>query len=270
MALPTSRPAADNRTADVPVFQHVLVGIDAMPESVVAAAQTRVLRAPDSRVRLLAVAETYLAAQAGMAAPFADDDLFNGTTAALERARELVESDDSHLASGRLVDLLSAECKRGDVTLVVVGVRPHRRLTALTFGGHDVEVLHDVPCSVLIARPGWGPAKPQRIVVGIDGSPEARTAEAVARSLAERIGCPVVPVVGLADDIDVDVLRAERDDAVLDPRGALEAVAGMSGTGDLVVVARGRERAHRWGGDVAERAVYAAKCSVLVVRDPDV
>lgn len=252
------------------IFDNVVVGIDETPESLVAAAQARVLCEPDGRLMLLAVAETYLAAHAGLAAAAARDDLIAGTSAALERAAELVQHDETRLASGRLVDLLRAECRPGGATLIAVGVRPHRRLSALTFGGHDVDALHDARCSVLISRPGWGPSKPDRIVVGVDGSSEASAAEVTARSLADRLGCQILPVVALGDQVDPAVLRRERDDALVDPRGSVEAVAAASSKSGLIVVGRGRQRGRRWGSSLAERIAYSARCSVLVVRDePD-
>jgi nucleotide-binding universal stress UspA family protein len=257
---------ASPRAGSDAVFGHVVVGIDQTHESLVAAAQAGVLRAPGGHLVLVAVAERYLAAQAGLSATHADDQLVAETWAELARARELVEADDAILESGRLVDLLCAECTRRGATLIAVGVRPHRRLAALTFGGHDVDALHDSACSVLIARPGWGPAKPERIVVAVDGSPESRTAEATARSLAARLDREVVPVVGLGDDVDLAVLRAERDDAVLDPGPLVDAVGGASSKSSLVVVGRGPTRSRRWGSGLVERVVYSARCSVLVVE----
>lgn len=260
-----SRPAGGGA-----IFDNVVVGIDETPESLVAAAQAHALRAPGGRLVLVAVAETYLAAHAGLAAVAAKDDLIAGASAALERAGELFDYEETRLASGRLVDVLCAEGGTGEATLIAVGVRPHRRLSALTFGGHDVAALHDASCSVLISRPGWGPSKPERIVVGVDGSSEATVAEATARSLADRLGCRLVRVVGVGGHVDFAVLRGELDDVLLDPRGLVEAVAGASMEGGLIVVGRGRERGHRWGGSIAERVVYSARCSVLVVRDePD-
>jgi len=251
------------------LFDRVLVGIDETPESLVAAAQARKLCAPGGRLVLLAVAETYLAAHAGMAAPVAGDDVRAGTRVALERARELVEPDEATLLSGRLVDLLCTECDRHGATLVVVGARPHHRLPALALGGHDVDALHDARCSVLIARPGWGPSRPHRIVVGVDGSPDGRAAEVAGRSLAERLGCEVVPVVGLGEhDVDLDLLRAEREDGLLDPRDLAHAVVAASSENALVVVGRRQAHDHRWGGSVAQRIVYGVHCSVLVVREP--
>lgn len=250
------------------IFGHVLVGIDETPESLVAAAQAGILRAPDGQLVLLAIVESYLAAQAGLAAVGAGDHLVAGASTNLERAKELVDADEAILAEGRLVPMLCAACSRRGATLIAVGVRPHRRLPAVTFGGHEVEALHDARCSVLIARSGWGPSKPERIVVGVDGSSEARTAEAVARTLAVRVGCEVVPVVALGGDVDLALLRAEREDAVLDTGLLADAIVRMSSERSLIVVGRGPER-QRWGGRVAERIVYSARCSVLVVQhDP--
>jgi nucleotide-binding universal stress UspA family protein len=251
------------------IFERVLVGIDSTDESLVAAAQAGVLRAPGGRLILLAVAERHLAAQAGLLAARAEDDLVAGTSTELERARELVDADDAVLASGSFVRHLCSECERRRATLIAVGVRPHRRLAALTFGGHDVEALHDIPCSVLIARPGWGPAPPDRVVVGVDGSQESRAAEAVARSLARRLGCEVVPVVALGAEVDLAVLRAEREDAVLHPGSLLGAVVSASTLRSLIVVGRARGRSRRWGGGLAERVVYGARCSVLVIEHDD-
>jgi nucleotide-binding universal stress UspA family protein len=253
MATSASGPAA-RPTGDAGIFQHLLVGIDETPESLVA-----------GRVELLAVAETYLAVHAGAAVLDADDGLYAGTQRALERARELVEPDDARMLAGRLVDALSGQCARTGVTLVAVGVRPHGRLGTRVFGGHDIEVLHTTPCSILIARPGWGPSRPERILVGVDSTPESRVAEEVGAALAVRLGRELVPVVGLGEDVDLDLLRAERDQALLDPRGLVDALGAAAHPGDLVLVGRPHDRRGR-GADLAERVVYGTRCSVLVVR----
>lgn len=251
------------------VFDHIVVGIDSTDESLVAAAQAGLLRAPGGRLVLVAAAERYLAAHAGMLAPRADDELTAAASTELERARELVDADDAVLVSGNLVPLLCSECERRGATLIAVGVRPHRRLGALTFGGHDVDALHDGHCSVLIARPGWGPATPNRVVVPVDGSEESRAAEAAARSLAQRLGCEIVPTIGLGEDVDLALLRAEREDALLHPGSLLDAVVTASTQRGLVIVGRARPHGRRWRADFAERVVHAARCSVLVIEHED-
>lgn len=239
-------------------FARVLVGIDETPESLVAAAQARVLCAPGGHLALVAVAETYLAAHAGMAATLAWDVVESGTEAALEQARELADPDESRLTAGRLVDVLRADCRNTGASLIVVGGRPHRRLGAAAFRGHDVELLQDAPCAVLLARPGWGPARPSRIVVGVDGSAAAAAAEATARVLAERLGSEIAPVVPLGTSPVPGVLRAERVDGVLATGSVVDAVAHAATERSLVVAGRGPH---------TERIAYASCCSVLVLPD---
>jgi nucleotide-binding universal stress UspA family protein len=247
-------------------FDYVLVGIDDTPESLVAAAQARVLLAPGGKLVLVAVTERYLASHAGLAASHAGDTLAAATAADLERAQELVDADETVSASGRLVEVLCAERERRGASLIAVGVRPHRRVVVVTFGGHDIEALHDARSAILIARPGWGPMKPDRIVVGADSPPEARAAELAARRLAERLECDVVPVVALDDHVDLPLIRSERDDALFIPGELGDAVVGAATKSSLVVVGRAADRGPHRGPDFAERLVYAASCSVLVIR----
>jgi nucleotide-binding universal stress UspA family protein len=262
---PRTSPGGKPTAQGPAVFDRVLVGIDSTEESLVAVAQAGVLKGPNGRLVLVAAVERHKAAQAGFLAALAQDGLAAETSIELERARELVDTEEVVLAAGDLVRLLGSECERRRGTLIAVGVRSHRRLGTLTFGGHDLEALHDVSCSLLIARPGWGPASPERIVVGVDGSPEARGAEAVARSLAGRLGCEVVPVVALGEEVDLGLLRAERDDALLQPGPLLDAVVGASTPRSLIVVGRARQPGRRWRGNLTGRLVTAAACSVLVV-----
>lgn len=250
------------------LFDVVVAGIDETPESLIGAAQAGVLRAPGGRLVLVAVAERYLAAHAGMAAPHAEDELVASTLEDLERAKELVDADDTIAASGRLVDLLCRECARAKAGLVVVGVRPHRRAASRTFGGHEADALKRAGCSVLVARPGWGPSKPDRILVGVDGSPQSRRAEALARALGERLGREVLAIVGLEGGVDAGVLRAERHDAVLGTGSLARSVVEASTQGSLVVV--GRSPGHDRHEDRAvDKIVYSARCSVLVVQDDE-
>jgi len=248
------------------VFGNVLVGIDETPESLVAVAQAGALRAPDGRLMLLAVSESHLAAHAGLGALRAAGDLEAGAAAELAYARELVDADDDRLTSGDLVGLLCSECAARGATLIAVGVRSHRRLSVLTFGGHDIDALHRVSCSLLIARPGWGPHKPERIVFGVDGTPASRAAEAVARSLSVRLQCEVLPVVALGETVAPEVLREGRGDALLDPRTMVEAIVDASSKRSLLVVGREPVSDGRRRKRAVERLVYAARCSVLVVR----
>lgn len=247
------------------VFSHVLVGIDDTPESLVAAAQAGVLRSPGGRLVLVGVTERYLAAHAGHAAAQAEGHVAAATSEDLARAGELVDADETILRTGRLVAVLGAECERGGGSLAAVGVRPHRLFPARVLRDHDLQALDEISCSLLVARPGWGPHLPQRVVVGVDGTAESLRAERAARSLADRLGCELVPVVGLEDVSEPELLRAERHDAVLAPGPLPQAVADATTARSLVVVGDADGRARR---RVVEKVVFGVRCSVLVVRGP--
>ena len=244
MTVSSTHPAAGRApaAADDSIFTTVLVGIDEGPESLDAAAQARALCAYGGRLVLLGVAETYLAAQAGPIAPLAEEHLLAGAEAALERARSLVEADEVRVATGRFLPELRAACAATGTTLVAVGAPRHGRLSAFLFGRREVEIVHDPPCAVLAARPGWGVSGPERVVFAVGGPPVGFRAERAARALGARLGRPAVPVAGPAD-----------------------AVAGEATERDLVVVGARTPHRHHWRGSVAERVAGSAPCSVLVV-----
>jgi nucleotide-binding universal stress UspA family protein len=103
-------------------------------------------------------------------------------------------------------------------------------------------------------------------VVGVDGSRAARAAEAIARGLARRLGCEIAPVVALGeDDVDLALLRAEREDALLHPGTLQDAVVSACSNRSLLVVGHARDGSRRRRDATAERIVHAARCSVLVV-----
>ncbi len=243
MAVSRTHPAAGRAAAaNDSIFTTILVGIDEGRESLDAAAQARALCAPGGRLVLLGVAETYLAAQAGPIAPLAEEHLLAGAQAALEHAQYLVEADEVRVAKGRFLPELRAACAATGTTLVAVGAPRHGRLSAFLFGGRDVEIVHDPPCAVLVAHPGWGASGPERVVFADGGPSEGRCVERVARALAARLGRPAVAVEGPA-----------------------EAAAGEVTERDLVVVGSRTPHGRHWRGSVAERVASSALCSVLVV-----
>jgi nucleotide-binding universal stress UspA family protein len=265
----TTPPRAASASDATDVFRHVLVELDETPESLIAASQAKCLAHPDGELELLAVVERASAAQAGAAATFAADSSEAATAAALEHARSLLEPTTARFVAGRARDAVLNEADRIGATLVAIGMHPHGRRTARLFGTLDAAMLRDAPCSVLISRPGWGPAKPRRIVVGTDGSDVASFAEDLARALGERLDVPVEVVIALGGkSVDDSVYRPENADARLDPREPPDALAHAASECDLLVIGDRGARGARGLGHVGARIVYAVRSSVLVVRIP--
>ena len=251
----------------VDVFDRILVEVDETPESLGAAAQAKCLAGAQGELEFLGVVERAPAAQTGMAAVFAADAAEAGVAAALEHAERLFAPTRVRFVAGRARDALLHEAATVGATLVCVGLHPHGRVTAVLFGTLDAAVLREAPCSVLVARPGWGATKPRRIVVGVDGSAESTLAIGVARSLAGRLEVELELVIALGGKkLDEAVFDPEHAQALVDPRDAPTALAAAASECDLLVLGhRGAHSAAKLGR-VAERAVYAARSSVLVVR----
>jgi nucleotide-binding universal stress UspA family protein len=259
--------AAASSTGRAGPFDRVLVEIDETPESLVAAAQGRTLCGPHCELELLAVVDTTAVTQAGAAAPFAARGVTEATASALEHARTLLRPSTVRFVAGDARETLLAEARATHATLVAVEMHEHSRLTARVFGTVDASILREGVCNLLVSRPGWGPAKPRSVVVGTDGSGEARRAEEVARTLAERLGIELRLVVALGGKpVDPAVFSEAYADAVLDSRDAISALTAAGDKHDLVVVGSRGLHGLRALGSVAERTVYRAHCSVLVVR----
>lgn len=156
----------------------------------------------------------------------------------------VLEEDDEHRLADRMLD----EIERVDATLAVVGFRGHSRPVGIALGSATTTLVHEAPCSVLVAREvDDADAWPRTILAGDDGSPHSQHAVAVARSLADRFGARL-DVLTVRDADPVTVLAEESEDA------------------DLVVVGSRGLSGVRALGSVSERVAHEARCPVLVVR----
>lgn len=169
------------------------------------------------------------------------------------------------------------------------------------------QVLHEAACAVALAAHGVAPAEGappfalRRIVVGVDRSPEAGAALAVARGLAGGTGARLVAVAVVDDRLPATVAPAgmamelvQWDDLVAAHREQAEALlaalteqapgletelrvgepaeelAAAAADADLLVIG-----SRRWGplsrlvvGSTGEELVREAPCSLLVVPRP--
>lgn len=253
------------------IFERVICGVDATEESLDAARQAARLATPGGRLVLVAVAELEVAAQAGFAASMVAKDLEEEAIGALERATEAVSglhATERLLLSGPVPATLQAAIADERATLVVLGTHGHGRGSGILLARASTTLLHDAPCSVLIARrPSDPEAFPARIAVGLDGSPEADAAARVADGLAERFGAGVREVVATGGKgIEADAIRAVRPGIEIAARKPLEALVEASAEADLVIVGNRGRHGLKSLGSVSERLAHQARCSVLVVR----
>lgn len=253
----------------VGIFDRVVCGVDGTAESFEAARQAERLRAEEGTLRLATVVEVKTAVHAGWATSHVLQELDAAGRAALHRAINEVHPASTRLLAGDAAPCLLDEIEQSDATLVAVGPHGHSRALGLLLGGVATELLHNAPCSVLLARkPRFGEF-PASIIAGVDGSPQSLVAAAVGKSIAERFGSEYLVVTATGGkDVDLDPLHAFLPDLITDSRHAVDALADLSNEADLLVVGNRGLHGPKALGSVSERVGHRAACSVLVVRNP--
>ena len=180
-----------------------------------------------------------------------------------------VGSATTHRYTGDVVRCLLDEIESWHASLVAVGPHGHSRALGLLLGGVSTALLHDAPCSVLLARAAPENRFPSGILVGVDGSDHSLAAAAVARSIADRFGSELVVVVAKGGKpVDLGPIRELSSEVVTDSGKPVEVLADLSKEVDLLVV--GSRGLHGLAaiGSVSERVAHRAACSTLVVRPP--
>lgn len=251
------------------VFDRIVCGVDSSPESLEAARQADRLRSSDGRLRLATVADVNVAVHAGYAATHVLGELDSAARDALHKAVDAAHPSSTHLLAGDPVPSLLDELRRSDATLVAVGPHGHSRMLGMLLGGMSTALLHEAPCSVLLARkPRFGPF-PSSILCGVDGSDHSLAAARVAKGVAERFGSEVVFIAATGGrPVDLDRIRELGSEVVDDQRRPVEGLVDLSGEADLLVVGSRGLHGPASLGSVSERVAHRAACSVLVVRPP--
>ena len=161
--------------------------------------------------------------------------------------------------------LLEVAEDRGQ-TLIVSGADGRGRMRGIVTRSTATELVHKARCPVLVARTA-SPRFPERVVVGVDGSPESAVAYALAEQVAERFGADLWPVVAHgAKGVDrelVDEIVQRREDLQDEP---VRALVAASADADLLVVGSRSLEGLKSLGSVSERVAHEARCSVLVAR----
>jgi len=267
----------------------VIAGIDGTRESFEAGRQAARLAGPSGRLLLVAVADPALALlnrwgptrlvdpdEEGIAEvlPVASQRLRERAAASLAAVREQVARDDltveERVAQGRPGEALRDLAAEERADIVALGGRPAPRL-ASTLGTTSSELMHGAPCSVLVARPPFDPARfPRSVVVGVDGSSASLAALDLARALSGGPGGP--------PQVRVVASREEaREPAILERLAAplpieirrgrpVEVLLEAARAADLLVVGARGLGGVRLLGSVSERVAHRAESSVLVAR----
>lgn len=257
--------------AGVDPFERFLCGIDASGAGLDAVRQTLALSRPDSELVLVGVSASHQASHAGMLASHAVETVEAEIRAALDDAREMARRGETRFVRGRPEEALLQIAAEFGATLVAVGSHERRRASGVLLGGVATRMLHDAPCSVLVARSrGEVEEFPSSIAAGVDGSAASLAAAAVAQELGKRVGARVELVAakggGSAEDCDLQAIEGSGVAVTFSEAKPLDALLEAAQDVDLLLVGSRGLRGLRALGSVSERIAHQAPCSVLVLR----
>ena len=255
-------------------FSRVLVGIDGTPESFDAVRQAAQLKAPGGVITCLAAWNlAFPVVTPLIASPSKEDEEREArefAERAVRSAQAFIPSADVMLVHGSAGHALIDAATRDRSTLVAVGSHGQLRTRGILLGSTATRLLHDAPCSVLLARETTH-LTPRRIVVGVDGSPESADAYSVARYLAGRFDGDVSVVVAegkkLIDPAAVSLIVGDGFHVI--PDEPVRVLTAASADADLLVLGSRGLHGFKSLGSVSGRVAHRAACSTLIVRRND-
>jgi CBS domain-containing protein len=270
--MPETRPSgasSGTRTPAVRLFRRVVCALGDEPGELTALRQVERLRPVEGELVAVVTCETTHAVRAGMQAPAVLAELREAARETLDAALAAVPEARGRIVEGRPAGALLRVLVEEGATLVALESE-HARAVGIALEAPATTMLHDAPCSVLVARavPDLG-AFPASILVGVDGSRESLAAAAVAADLARRLDVPLRAVAATGGkSLDEEALAESGLELEWDERKPLDALLAASGPGDLLVVGSRGLHGLRALGSVSERIAHRAPCPVLVVREP--
>lgn len=250
------------------VWERVMCAVDFTRASVYAAREAARLMPATSQLTLCTVVSPE-ALEKGVPA---DEGRTREAEQVLEQAQAEIQSlhdAELHLREGPPIRRLLEELRAEQATLVTVGGHRTGHAEESVLGSVATAMLHEAPCSVLIA-PG-NVADGGDVVVGFDGSGGARRALAVGREICERLPLRlrVVVATGDAQPLGPGWSREELEPEIPvteDPRTAVEALTDASQSARLLILGTRHLPAVMALSSVSETAAQHASCPVLVIR----
>ncbi len=251
-----------------PVWDRVLGAVDLGRDSVHAAVTAARLMPAAASLTLCAVISREAFEEGGVpdrAPTAAARDALNQAHAQIQP----VHDAELRLREGPPIHRLLEELQAERATLITVGRHGQGGAAGDGLGNVATAMLHDAPCSVLIADIS-GDADGE-VVVGFDGSGGARRALAAGRELCDRLSLKLRVLVATGDarapgpgwsrnELGSETALSE------DPRTAVEALSDMSHTAMLLILGSRHLPAALALSSVSEQAAHRATCPVLVVR----
>lgn len=253
----------EEQTSPERIFDQVVCGVDGTPASAEAARQAHLLMPTNRTLQLVTVvSEAELHGGWGESYVLSSGDWERPLQPALHALPADREVEAAPLLyAGPPGDALVEELARRQATLVALGSHDHRRLPGILLGSVAVTVLHDAPCSVLVARFDQGrPRRFRSIAAGFDGSSAATAALGAAEAIAAQLAAELTVVV--ADGAEPPAPTAAV--VVEDRRSPVQAL--RDARCDLLVLGSRGLHGIRALGSVSERVTQATAASVLVVR----
>ena len=253
------------------IFTQVLVGVDGSPESFEAVRQAARLKAPGATMTCLSawnLEPSLVAPMTGVPAHAADElEARHAAENAARGAEAYAPSAETMTVRGFAAHALLDRIDHAGSTLAAIGSHGQGRAKGILLGSTATQLLHDAPCSILLARRARS-LPPRRIAVGVDGSPQSAAAYNAARYLVDRFDGELTVVVAedgkLLDLAAVSILVGDGFHVI--PEDPVRALVAASADADLLVVGSRGLHGLKALGSVSERVSHRAACSTLVVR----
>jgi nucleotide-binding universal stress UspA family protein len=253
------------------IFSRVLVGVDGTPASLVAVRQAGQLKAPAGTITCLAawnLAPPLVPPMTGVPTRAGEDREARELAAnTVREAQAYVPTAETIVVHGFAGHALLDAAAHERSTLLAVGSHDPRRAAGILLGSTATLVLHDAPCSVLLARESDHHAL-RRIVVGVDGSPGSAAAYSAARYLAGRFDADLAVVVAEGKKL-VDLPAVSQivgDGFHVIPEEPVRALTAASLDASLLVLGSRGLHGLKSLGSVSERVAHRVACSTLIVR----